>query len=47
MDVIDLRTAYLPEPVVEGESSSGAAAAFALVAFVACCVGTLAGAVVF
>ena len=47
MDLIDLRTAYLPQPVVEAESSSGAAAAFALVTFVACCVGTLAGAILF
>ena len=45
--VIDLRPAQPSELPADAGSPSGAAAAYALLAFVGCCVRALAGAVVF
>ena len=47
VNVIDLRPAQPSELPADAGSPSGAAAAYALLAFVGCCVGALAGAVVF
>lgn len=46
MDVIDLRAQHLHQAAFDAHDRSGAAAAFAFVAFLGCCLGTLAGALV-
>ena len=47
VNVVDLGPAQPLEPPADAGSSSGVAVAYALLAFVGCCVGALAGAVLF